>query len=40
MENVSEDQLLASIRSLAVISTATSIRKTELLSLKKDQVKE
>lgn len=32
--NVNEYQLLAAIRRLAVISTATSIRKTELLSLK------
>ena len=36
IDTVSEDQLLAAIRRLAVISTATSIRKTELLSLKQD----
>ena len=36
IDNVTEDQLLAAIRRLAVISTANSIRKTELLSLKQD----
>jgi len=36
IDTVTEMQLLAAIRRLAVISTATSIRKTELLPLKQD----
>lgn len=36
IDTITENQLLAAIRRLAVISTATSIRKTELLSMKQD----
>ena len=36
IENIDEETLLASIERLAVISTATSVRKTELLTLRQD----